>query len=149
MEPQPPAASAGSSPQFEFDKQQSAIIGDLANSLRWVAAPLIFLGVLYILAAISMIFRAIEQPEIWLHFGFVVLIAILLLTLGKWTTVAAESFQRVVSTTGQDIPFLMVALDNLRKMYAVLSTLVKVYVAIVLIGLIVMIVSLVMLWMKG
>jgi hypothetical protein len=144
-----PTGRTDSPEEFEFNPEQDAVIADLANSLRWVAAPLVFLGILYALAAIGAFARVFSQPEIWVHVLFLGLAAALILALGRWTTQSADSFQRVVSTSGQDIPNLMSALDNLRKTYVVLSTFVKVYVALVLIGLIVLAITLVMSLVKS
>ena len=143
------ASQANSPERFEFNPEQDAVIAELANSLRWVAAPLVFLGVLYALAAIGAFLRVFSQPEIWLHVLFLGLAAALIMALGRWTTQSAESFQRVVSTSGRAIPNLMDALNNLRKTYVVLSTFVKVYVALVVIGLVVLAISLAMSWMKS
>lgn len=142
MEPTPSASGAGPAPQHEFDSQQNQVISNLANALRWVAAPLFFLGVLYSLAAILSVVQAVRTPEHWFAAIYIGLIALLVASLARWTKQAADAFQRVVSTSGRDIVHLMEALDNLRKKYTLLSVFVKIYVAILLVSLIFMIVML-------
>jgi hypothetical protein len=48
------------------------------------------------------------------------------LMLGTWTRSAATSFKKIVDTQGQDISFLMKALDSLHSMYSLVYTLLMV-----------------------
>lgn len=48
------------------------------------------------------------------------------LMLGTWTRSAAVSFKKIVDTQGQDISFLMKALDSLHSMYSLVYTLLMV-----------------------
>lgn len=143
MEPSAPQNAGPPAGSFEFDSQQNQVIGDLAASMRWVAAPLIFLGVLYGLAAVLAIFHVVREPVVIFHVIVIALMSVLMWSLGRWITQAAESFQQVVSTGGRDINYLMEALTNLRKLFAVLSTFVKVYVAIVVATLVVALIVLI------
>jgi hypothetical protein len=127
--PQPPA-------QYEFNSQQNQVIGDLANSMLWVAVPFMALGILYIIATVLLLIQMLRDPAIGLVAVYVGLVALLLLVLGRWTRQAAGEFQQVVATTGRDISHLMNALDNLRKFYSLLSVFVKIYVIFVVIALI-------------
>jgi hypothetical protein len=136
-------------PGYEFDTQQNNIIEQLARAMRWIAFPLRLVGALYAIGAILAVVQAIPQREPAAYLGvlFGLLAAFFFSALGRWTGNAAESFHRITTTTGQDVDHLMDGLDNLRKMYSLLSVIVKVYVAIllavVLVGLFVLIVALV------
>lgn len=137
MEPPVPQNEGPPANQFEFDSQQNQVIGDLAAAMRWVAAPLIFLGVLYAFAAVLAVFHVFRQPASLFSVIVIALVSFLLWSLGQWITQAAESFQQVVTTGGRDISNMMDALANLRKLFTVLSTFVKIYVVIVVVTLVV------------
>lgn len=129
--------------QHEFDQEQNRIIGDLAGAMRWVAAPLLFLGFIYGVAVVLGIFQAFARPETLVSVLFIALAALFFLGLGAWTRQAADSFHRITVTSGQDVAHLMDALDHLRKKYSLLSAVVKFYCALVILGLIVMLISVV------
>ena len=124
-------------PQYEFNTKQNDIIERLARAMLWIAAPLQLVGVLYLLGAILAAVRTWHEPGAVTGALLALLAAIFFLALGRWTRNAATAFERVVTTTGNDVDHVMEGLDNLRKMYSLLSTLVKIYVALLLIGLIV------------
>ncbi len=124
------------SAQHEFDSQENKVIQDLASAMHWIAAPFLFLGVLYIFATIVCLIQVFRQPASIFAVIYVGLVAILFLALGRWTKQAAVSFQQIVSTSGRDMSHLMDALESLRKKYSLLSVFVKIYVAIILLALI-------------
>jgi hypothetical protein len=123
--------------QHEFNTQQDRTIRELANEMRWIAFPLMAVGVLYVVATASLAVQAFSKPELIVSAIYVFLAALFFLTLGGWTSRAADSFQRITTSSGRDISHLMEALDNLRKKYSLLSLLVKIYVAILVVSLIV------------
>jgi hypothetical protein len=133
-----PEPSPGSPPeQYEFTSRQNAVIGPLARDMVWVAVPLQLVGVLYGIGLVVAVVKAVRDPHLFLEAALIGLGMLFYLALGIWTSRAARSFQHIVSTQGQDVTHLMDALDNLRKLYGLLSILVKVYVAIVLVAVVV------------
>jgi len=64
------------------------------------------------------------------------------LALGTWTSRSARSFKQIVTTQGQDVSHLMDALENLRKMYGLLSLVVKIYVAVAVVTVIAALIAL-------
>ncbi len=126
-----------SPPQYEFDGNQNDIIERLSRSMQWIAAPLQVVGVLYALGGVLALVQAFREPSSALGAVYALLGALFFLALGTWTRNAARSFHRIVTTTGQDIDHLMDGLDNLRKMYSLLSVVVKVYVVVVIFALII------------
>ena len=50
------------SAQHEFDSQENKVIQDLASAMHWIAAPFLFLGVLYIFATIVCLIQVFRQP---------------------------------------------------------------------------------------
>jgi hypothetical protein len=104
--------------------------------MRWIGLPLMLIGVLYGVAAGMGLIQAFSRPESLLSVVFVVLATLFFLALGSWTRRAANSFQRITTTSGQDIVHLMEALDNLRKAYSLLSAIVMLYVALVIVSLV-------------
>jgi hypothetical protein len=130
--PTRPENSAGSPPaQFEFTGRQNAVIGPLARDMVWVAAPLLVVGILYAIGLVLSIVRSFQDPQYLFQAALIGLAMAFYLALGTWTRRSAQSFQQIVSTQGQDINHLMDALENLGKMYGLLSLLVKVYVVVV------------------
>ena len=136
MDKDPEQDATKPSAEFEFDSRQTKIISELASAMRWVSAPLLLLGILYVAATVLCVVHAFRHPTTSFAAVYVGLMSLLFLLLGRWTKDAATGFQHLVSTTGHDIEHLMHALDNLRKKYTLLSTFVKVYVAISLVAVI-------------
>jgi hypothetical protein len=139
----------GSAAEYEFDDKQNKVIADLANSMRWVAAPLLVLGLLYIVASAFCVIQAFRHPATIVSVIYVGLIALLFLALGRWTGDAAKSFLEVVSTRGRDISHLMDALENLRKKYSLLSVFVKIYVVLIILSLIAAAIIAITGWMRA
>jgi hypothetical protein len=139
----PSEASPTATVQHEFDSGQNQIIADLAKAMRWIAAPLVIIGVLYAIAAVMGVIQSFSRPETLLSVAFVVLATLFYVALGIWTRRAAESFQQITTSSGQDITHLMAALDNLRKKYSLLSFLVKLYVALVIVALVFMLITMI------
>lgn len=127
-------------PQTEFDAQQNRLLGELAANMQWVAMPLILIGIMYAVVAVSGIVEAFRKPEILVTVLFLALAMLFYLALGIWTQRAADAFRKVATTTGSDITHLMEALENLRKKYSLLSLLVKIYVVFAIIGLVIILV---------
>jgi hypothetical protein len=126
-----------SPPGYEFDDKQNAVIEQLARSMLWIAAPLQVVGILYGVGCVLAVIQAFRETSSALGAVYAFLGAIFFLGLGTWTRNAAQSFHQITTTTGKDIDHLMDGLDNLRKMYSLLSTIVKVYVALMVIALVV------------
>jgi divalent metal cation (Fe/Co/Zn/Cd) transporter len=123
-------------PQYEFDSKQHDVIERLSRSMKWIASPLSMVGILCALGGILSLVQAFRQPSSVPSAVYALFGAVLFLALGNWTRNAARSFHRIVTTTGQDIDHLMDGLNNLRKMYALLSVIVKIYVVVLLLALV-------------
>jgi hypothetical protein len=121
---------------YEFTEQQNQVIKGLAQGMAVVAIPFIVLGVLYTIAFVLNVIRCFQDPGHIPATFLLALVTVLVFALGVWQRRASESFKNVVHTQGSDIPHLMDALDNLRKMYRVLSTIVIAYLLLVLIALV-------------
>ena len=102
--------------------------------------PLIVLGVIYGFIAGLSLRHAIQRPELFLSVAFITLATLFILFLGIWTRRAADSFDEITTTTGRDIDHLMVGLDDLRKAFSLLSVIVKLYVALVIVSILVMVI---------
>ncbi|MGI9519326.1 MAG: hypothetical protein ACR2NP_19905 [Pirellulaceae bacterium] len=138
-----PAKTPSPRAGYEFDAQQNQTIGELAGAMKWVAVPLILVGAMYAVLAVIQLITAFQNWELLFPALMIALAAVLYLVLGFWTKQSSEAFSAVVATSGNDIGHLMTALDNLRKKYSLLSLIVKIYVVLLIIGLIVGIVMLV------
>jgi len=127
--------------QYEFDTKQDDMIERLSRSMKWFASPLSMVGILCALGGILSLVQAFRQPSLVPSAVYALFGAVLFLALGSWTRNAARSFHRIVTTTGQDIDHLMDGLNNLRKMYAFLSVIVKIYVVVLLLALVAAVVT--------
>jgi hypothetical protein len=125
------------SDQYEFTSRQNAVIGPLSRDMVWVAVPLVLVGVLYGIALIVTVVKAFRDPHLFLEAALIGLAMLFYLALGVWTSRAARSFKQIVTTQGRDVTHLMDALDNLRKMYGLLSIIVKLYVLLAVVAVVV------------
>jgi len=101
------------SPNYEFTDEQNRVIEPLSDKMGFVGIALIVLG---LLSAINGILNVVgDSALVWENFLF----AGIFLLLGFLTRRAAHSFRLIVITQGQDISFLMAALDEMRKAYTI------------------------------
>jgi hypothetical protein len=107
------------------------VIAALARDMVWVAVPLVLVGALYGIGLLVYVARSFQDPHFIFQAVLIGLAMLFYLALGTWTNRAAQAFRQIVTTQGRDIEHLMDAVDNLRKMYGLLSLIVKIYVVIV------------------
>jgi disulfide bond formation protein DsbB len=95
-------------PAYEFDARQNELVGTLATRMRWVAYFLLVAGALVGVAGMG----SLAEGGILgiIQAGFMIII-------GVWTKRAAAAFDGIVQTEGSDIPNLMAALGELKKLY--------------------------------
>jgi len=112
---------------YEFTKSQNELIGDLGKKMNFVGILTIIGGILSLIMGIASLFipgfgtglgqaGAPGQAGITLDFSSF-LQGLFLLITGLWIRNAAQSFKRVVDTTGSDIENILGALGELRKLY--------------------------------
>lgn len=105
--PQPAPKPAG----YEFNVAQNATIQNLAQRMRIIGIFYMVIGGLAALGGLFLLSQSLPLALIAfleaVFFGFI----------GLWHYKAAESFQLIVQTRGNDISYLMNALDGLRKIY--------------------------------
>lgn len=129
-------------PQYEFTESQNKVIDDLSSAISWVGLPMMILGVVYIIRAVTHFVRVGRDTGELVLGGLALCGAVFFLMLASWLAKAAESFNRVTATTGYDVTHLMTALRNLGKTFGLLALLVKIYILIALIALVVVLVRL-------
>jgi hypothetical protein len=139
---EPPATTNAPppAPQYEFDESQNRVIDDLAGSMRWVGIPLIFLGVVYLLAAVGHFARVGRDTAELVVGGIALLGAVFFFMLSSWLGKAADAFGRVTHTRGYDVTHLMNGLQNLRKTFRLLAVLVQIYLVLLLVLVVVFVV---------
>lgn len=104
--------AAGAHPGgYEFDAGQETVIRDLAGSMQFVGTVSVVLAIVMWLIGIATMFTG--NPA---GLGQIIQ-GVLLVFIGVWTRSSAKSFQLVVDTKGSDIPNLMSALGELRRLY--------------------------------
>src|SRR5262249_54754265 len=80
----------------------------------------------------------------WQVIGFALFVlanVILYAALARWTLTSSIGFRAIVETRGYDMNFLMLSLDNLRKVYRLLSLFLQAFLIIGLVGLILSVVQ--------
>jgi hypothetical protein len=127
--------------EYEFTPAQNDQITRLASSMHWVSLPLFVLG---FLCAVELVINIIwlvqtRSYQDWHAIGNVLTLlctTLLFFAFASWTAASAKDFQKVTATRGQDISHLMSALDGLRKVYSVLATFVKIFIAVTVLSLV-------------
>lgn len=90
--------------EYEFTEEENVLVGSLAKKMKFVGIFGIIFGVLEIIQGVFSEKTAIVQ-------------GIISIVIGIWTTKASESFQKIVDTQGNDISYLLSALDQLKKLF--------------------------------
>ena len=105
--------------RFEFGPEHGRLIADLGSKMHFVGLLVIVLGVLALLGGL------LALPSDGLTGGTVVagLSALFLAAVGFWSMRSGREFLLVARTEGADIPHLMRALENLRKLFSLQYTL--------------------------
>ncbi len=137
----PESTTANASRPYEFDAGQNEVIRELANAMRWVAIPLMVAGLMYVMQTIMLLVATWGNWRLALFALIMAAGAFIFLSLASWTNRSAMAFAEVVATQGNDIPYLMTALDSLRKTYSLLSLFVKLYIALMAITLVAIIIG--------
>lgn len=127
--PQPAPMPAG----YEFNAAQNATIRNLAVRMKIIGIFYMVLGGLAALGGLFLLTQSIPPALVAFlevaFFGFV----------GLWHYNAAEAFQLIVQTKGNDISFLMNALDGLRKIYNLQVWLMVIMLGLLALGVVVMV----------
>ena len=109
-------APMNSAPEYEFSNVQNGVIGELASKMRFAGLMGMVFGVLLALTSLAPVVLAKTVSGInWAN----VVAGVASLVIGVWTRGAAGHFQNIVDTEGNDIGNLMVALEELRRAYAI------------------------------
>ena len=115
---------------YEFDSSQNETILTLAKSLQFVGTTSLVFGLVFAIGCVSAIFQtnwsAVITQGMFVVFTF---------AMGGLMIKAGKKFQAIVKTSGDDISHLMVALDNLRQVYSILSVIIILCVLLSLIAL--------------
>jgi hypothetical protein len=143
-------------PQYEFSQEQNAQMSDLSTKMRFVGQFSLLFGLAALLIAVFtmlFIFRDRLPPEVrknttdvklpeaiqkqleaipssnthlWGIAIFAGLTGAVFALQGAWTWSASASFQKIVSTQGNDIGNLMSAVSSLQHMYGQIYLVLKV-----------------------
>lgn len=112
--------------QYEFDRDQNALMGDLGAKMQFVGMLSIVIGAIVLVGSVLTVNV----------FSLGNLIAgLLYIALGAWTRAAGEEFRDVVRTKGADITHLMDALANIRRIYTLFYWICLVAIALMVISL--------------
>jgi len=100
---------------YEFTGSQNELIGDLGRKMNFVGILMILGAILSLITGLITLFMARTKGTVDLS---ALVQGIFLMVTGLWTRNAAQSFKRVVTTTGSDIENILGALGELRKLYS-------------------------------
>ena len=115
---------------YEFDSSQNETILTLAKALQFVGTTSLVLGLVFVLGCII----AILQTN-WSAFITQGMFVVFTFAMSGLMIKAGKEFQAIVTTSGDDISHLMVALDNLRQVYSILSVIIILLVLLSLVAL--------------
>ena len=115
---------------YEFDSSQNETILTLGKSLQFVGTTSLVLGLVFALACVSAILQSNWSALMTEGMFFVFTFA-----MGGLMMKAGNEFRAIVRTSGDDISHLMVALDNLRQVYSILSVIIILCVLLSLVAL--------------
>jgi|SRR5579871_4496603 len=116
-------------PQYEFDDAENLLFDELAKVMRLVGALLIVVGVVTLgLAALLLL-----KGSITTAFASVVQ-GISSIVIGGWTRSAASSFARISTTEGNDIPLVLGAVSDLRKIYGLQKLVLLISLGVIVLG---------------
>ena len=114
--------------QYEFDQGGNAVFARLAGAMVFVGIAMLIPGVL--LGVVAFLWRPTPLGQ-----GICGVLALLLVALGVLQYGAAGHFRRIVTTQGNDVENLMIALGELTSVYEIQRWLWMVLGAIVLLAL--------------
>ena len=132
MNPSPPEFKSN---QYEFNDEQNRTFSQLADAMGVVATLMKILGLVFLIFFGLQLYHAIHAenaygPSAGLGAGTLICLAI-----GFWTGTSAHSFRRIVETKNEDIWHLMNAMESLKNMYGMLSSMILLCLGLLLIGL--------------
>jgi len=134
-------SSDGNRGQYEFSEEQGRVIADLSSGVRLVGILLFLFGAFYLVGLILTVVKLGWTPHFTGPGVLIIVSALIYLSFGWWFQKSSAAFDDVVTTQGRDIDNLMVALDELRKPFALIRTLIMLYAVLVLIGLVAMLIT--------
>lgn len=120
--------------KYEFNENENKIIKNLAGSMGVVSIPCVFLGLAY-LAVLALNWEVLTGDKAMLGTALGLGVGMLsFLGIAAWTRRSSLAFRKITTTSGDDVNHLMEALNNLRKMYSMLSSVVVLFSLLVLAG---------------
>lgn len=111
-------APTEASKEYEFTAEQNAVIRDLASVVSVAGLVLMALAIVGILYVGAYITSANHDPTPMVFAAFCAPMVI----AGFWLRGASEPLLKIVDTEGRDITHLMQALQELRRIFALLRT---------------------------
>ena len=120
--------------QYEFSPDQNDIITRLSGSMRELGLFMQVIGGLYGIGALFTMGDAFDDAKAIGGLLVMALTCAFYFLIGTWTSRAAKSFKSVVETTGNDVGHLMSALDQLRKLYKLIVTVLRIMIGVAIIG---------------
>jgi len=134
-------SSDGNRGQYEFSEEQGRIIADLSNGVRLVGILLFLFGAFYLVGLIATVVKGGWDARFLWPGMFIAISALIYLSFGWWFQKSSAAFDDVVTTQGRDIDNLMAALNELRKPFSVVRTLIMLYAVLILVSLVAMLIE--------
>lgn len=124
-EPPPPPGP----PQYEFNAEQNALMGDLGAKMQFVGTFAIVIGVLGLVGGVMVLNTRAFNPG-------ALILSLLDIAVGAWIRSAGGAFREVVQTRGADVTHLMDALGAVRRVVALFYWIGIIAIALLVISLI-------------
>lgn len=120
--------------KYEFNDNENKIIKNLAGSMGVVSLPCLFLGLGY-MTVLALNWKELTGDKAMLATTLAMGVGMLsFLGIAAWTRRSSVAFRRITTTSGNDVDHLMEALNNLRKMYSMLSSVIILFSLLILVG---------------
>lgn len=103
--------------KYEFGEAENQTISTLANRMKWVGFFLLVIGGVIGVASAVFLVKSVLEADLELFALIFLLLAVIFLLVGIWTSSAAKAFSLIATTSGSDLSNLMRALTSLLKLY--------------------------------
>ena len=120
---------------YEFTEPQNKSITELSGAMTFVGTFTLVVGVLSLLVGAVAVVMGLISHAGHIATGFQALAnGAIYLLMGLWIRKSSAAFTNIVKTQGSDISNLMLALDELKKMFSLSRILLILYLAIMVLA---------------
>ena len=114
--------------EYEFNQEENEVLARLAFTMKWTGVMVLIYTVLsavhviIVYAQVRLLFASLPFMFKFMVFSLAaqLVVSVGYFLVGIWTNRGGDAFRRVVDTKGNDLTHLMVALEQLRRVYSLI-----------------------------